>query len=136
MISADRNNAPGLTGRGIMACLLGMLGMGMLIQYSDVIVGVAFASEHTLALPAIWMLALLSALSGVIFLLRRSRLLSRAEMLCVVFCMLISAPLMTQGFWHRFVAIVATNPRAGDFEKLDAMNDRLWPHGENVCLRA
>ena len=132
MISADRNNAPGLTGRGIMACLLGMLGMGMLIQYSDVIVGVAFASEHTLALPAIWMLALLSALSGVIFLLRRSRLLSRAEMLCVVFCMLISAPLMTQGFWHRFVAIVATNPRAGDFEKLDAMNDRLWPHGPEL----
>jgi len=128
----DHRMNPGLTPKAVMACLLGMLAMGMLIQYSDINVGVRFASEHTLALPAIWVLAALTALSGLVFLLTRWRLLSRAEMLCVVFCMLISAPLMTQGFWHRIVAIVATNPRAADFEKLDAMNDSLWPHGPNV----
>ncbi len=49
-----------------------------------------------------------------------------------MFAMLISAPLMTQGLWHRIVAIIATNPREADFEKLDAFNDKLWPHGPNM----
>ena len=115
-----------------MACLLAMLAMGVLIQYSDITIGMSFASEHTLALPAIWVFVPLSAVCGVIYLLTRWRVLSRAEMLCVMFCMLISAPLMTQGFWHRAVAVLATNPRMADFDKLDAMNDRLWPHGPNV----
>jgi len=128
----DNHTAPGLTPKSFMACLLGMLAMGMLIQYSDIAINVSFASEHTLALPAMWVFAVFSGLSGLLFLLTRWRLLTRAEMLCVLFCMLISAPLMTQGFWHRFVAIVSTNPRAPDFEKLDAMNDRLWPHGPNL----
>ena len=72
----DRTN-PGLTPKAVMACLLGMLATGMLIQYSDINVGVRFASEHTLALPAIWVLAALTALSGLVFLLTRWRLLSR-----------------------------------------------------------
>lgn len=122
----------GITPTSLMACLMAMLAMGMLIQYSDITVGVSFASEHALALPALWVLVPLLALGGVVFLLSRRHLLGRAELLCVVYCMLISAPLMSQGFWHRIVAIVATNPRMADFEKLDAMNDRLWPHGANL----
>jgi hypothetical protein len=128
----QQRSQPGLTLTSVMACLLGMLAMGMLIQYSDITVAISFASEHTLALPAIWTFAALSALCGVFFVLFKWRLLTRAELLCVMFCMLISAPLMTQGFWHRVVAIVATNPRAADFDKLDAMNDKLWPHGPNL----
>jgi hypothetical protein len=122
----------GITPASLMACLLAMLAMGMLIQYSDITIGVSFASEHALALPAIWVLVPLLALCGLSFFLARRHLLGRAELLCVIYCMLISAPLMTQGFWHRIVAIVATNPRMADFEKLDAMNDRLWPHGANL----
>ncbi len=127
---------PGFTPKSVMASLLGLLAMGMLIQYSDITIGVAFASEHALALPAIWVFVALAGLSGLLFLLTRWRLLSRAEMLCVLFSMLIGAPLMTQGFWHRMVSIVATNPRMADFEKLDAMNDRLWPHGPNLISDA
>ncbi len=128
----EPRTTPGLTPTAVMACLLAMLAMGMLIQYSDITIGMSFASEHTLALPAIWVFVALSAICGCIYLLTRWRILSRSEMLCVMFCMLISAPLMTQGFWHRFVSVLATNPRMADFDKLDAMNDRLWPHGPNV----
>jgi hypothetical protein len=111
---------------------MGMLATGMLIQYGDITVAVSFASEHTLALPAIWTFVAVSLFCGLLHRLTRLRLLTRAELLCVMFCMLISAPLMTQGFWHRVVAILATNPRMADFEKLDAMSDRLWPHGPNL----
>jgi hypothetical protein len=132
----DNGSMPGLTPTAVSACLLAMMGMGMLIQYSDITIGMAFASEHTLALPAIWVFMALSLICGAVYLSSRWRILSRAEMLCVMYCMLISAPLMTQGFWHRIVAVLATNPRMADFEKLDAMNDRLWPHGPNVLTGA
>ena len=46
--------------------------------------------------------------------------------------MLVAAPLLTQGFWHRIVSIVATNPRGADFDKMDATSDNLWPHGPNL----
>jgi len=122
----------GLTPTSVAASLFCLLAMGVLIQVSDVTVGVSFASEHTLALPAIWVACVVLALVGILRLLTRWHVITRAEMLCVVFCMLIGAPLMTQGFWHRIVAIVATNPRQPDFEKLDAISDRLWPHGPNL----
>lgn len=130
MSNASRPS-PGLTPTALIACLLAMMAMGMLIQYSDITIGLTFASEHALALPAFWVFVPLSLLCGGLFWITRWRVLSRAEFLCVMFCMLISAPLMSQGFWHRVVAILATNPRMADFEKLDAMNDRLWPHGPN-----
>ena len=128
--------APGLTAVSLTACLFGLLAMGMLIQFSDITVGITFASEHTLALPAVWVLAALLAVNAVFVALWRWRVLSRAELLCVLFCMLLAAPLMSQGFWHRVVSVLATNPRAADFEKLDAMNDRLWPHGRNLLGEA
>jgi len=136
MIREGKNYHPALTPKSLLASIFAMLAMGMLIQYSDVIVGVSFASEHTLALPAIWVFVPILFLSAAFFLLTRVRLLTRAEMLCVMYSMLISAPIMTQGFWHRFVAIIATNPRMADFDKLDAMNDKLWPHGPNLLQNA
>lgn len=122
----------GITPASVLASLFGMLAMGILIQISDINIGITFASEHTVALPAVWTLAVFLLINAVFVALFRWRVLTRAELLCVLFTMVISAPLMSQGFWHRVVAILASNPQAGDFDKLDAMNDRLWPHGQNL----
>jgi hypothetical protein len=43
---------------------------------------------------------------------------------------------MSGGFWTRIVAYTATIPRSADFEKLDALPDRLWPHGDNLLAGA
>jgi len=60
------------------------------------------------------------------------RLLSRAEVLCVLYAMLIAMPLMTQGFWHRFASITRTMPYDAQFSLLTAYSDKLWPHGKNL----
>jgi len=135
-VSAKTTTGRGLTLTSLSASLLGLLLTAMLTQFYDIVVGVSFSSEHTLALPAIWAFLFVMVISALGLLAGRLRLLDRAELICVLYVMLIGAPLMTQGFWHRFVAIVATNPRMGDFEKLDAMSDRLWPHGPNVVAGA
>lgn len=125
--------APGITPVSFAAGLFAMLAMAILIQLADVVLGITFTSEQTLALQAVWVIVLLSFISGAFYALTRIRLLTRTEMLCILFAMLIAAPLMTQGFWHRIVAVIATIPRTGDFEKADAYNDKLWPHGPNIA---
>ena len=122
----------GITLKSVPACLLALLLTAVLTQYFDIIVELTFASEHTLALPAIWAVFVLLLVSALMFGLFRFKILNRQELLCVLFFCLIAAPLMTQGFWHRYVAIIATNPMMGDFEKMDALSDRLWPHGANL----
>jgi hypothetical protein len=122
----------GLTPGSLFAGLLAMLLLSIVTHYAEVILGIAFPAEHSLALPALWVFMFMLLIVGVVKLVARVGLLTRQERLCVLYAMLIAAPLLTQGFWHRIIAIVATNPRAGDFEKMDAFNDKLWPHGPNV----
>jgi len=123
---------PGLTPISIAAAIFGLLATGILVQYSEVIALISFPAEHTLPVPVICVLLVLIGMIALFYTLARVKLLSRAEMLCVLYILLIAAPLMTQGFWHRFVSILATNPRDADFAKLDAMHDSLWPHGKNL----
>ncbi|MCX5659876.1 MAG: hypothetical protein NTW19_09160 [Planctomycetota bacterium] len=127
---------PGVTPVSLVAGFFAMLAMAILIQVADVVLGITFTSEQSLALQAIWVIVFLSMVSGAVYAVLRVRLLSRAEMLCILFAMLIGAPLMTQGFWHRIVAVIATIPRTADFEKADAYNDKLWPHGPNLAEAA
>ncbi len=124
--------AKGITATSLAAIVFGMFLMGMLIQHFEVNVSSAFLAEHALAVPAIMVIVLISLLAGTFRLVGRWQLLSKPEMLCILFALLLAAPLMTQGFWHRIVAITATIPRMGDFEKMDAFSDRLWPHGPNL----
>ncbi len=135
-MAQDSRYEAGLTAKGLAACLLGLLIAGIMTQYWDVVLGVPFASEHTIALPAVWALLAIGLVGVLGRVLTRARIFSRAEWLCVTFVLLIAVPLMTQGFWHRIVGVLATQPRMADFAKLDAMNDRLWPHGPNLLTGA
>ena len=123
---------PGITLPSVMASVFALLVMAILIQYAEIIVGLSYPAEHTLAIPGMVVFLCISLLGGLFYVTVRARLLTRAERLCVMYTILIAAPLMTQGFWHRIVSITATIPRMGDFKKIDAFSDRLWPHGENL----
>lgn len=127
---------PGLTPASVAAGLLGMLLTAIGTQYFEIVIALGFLTEHTLAIPAIWAMMFMVLLSGLGWSVFRFRLLTRAEYLVAVFMMLMAAPLMTQGFWHRIVAVVASNPRDADFNRVDAMNDKLWPHGANLLKDA
>jgi hypothetical protein len=123
---------PGITPRSLAAIVLTMLVTAILVQVSEILIGLTHPAEHTLAIPAVMTFLVLVLAAGGLELLARRRILTRPERLCVLFALLIGTPLMTQGFWHRIVAISSTIPRMGDFEKIDALSDRLWPHGPNL----
>ena len=134
-MSGARQYLAGLTPASLAAGFFSILLMSMLVQYGEVYISMSdmALAEHTLGVPAIWVGMLLLVVVALSYGVARLQILTRAELMCVIFAMLLAAPLMTQGFWHRIVAIISTIPRDGQhFDIIDAYNDALWPHGPNV----
>jgi hypothetical protein len=123
---------PAMTPRSFFASLFAMMATAVLINAVHVLLDAQTPGEHALVIPALWVFLFLLALSALVRACFRFRLLSRPELLCVLYSMLLSGPLMTQGFWHRVVAITTTLPRTGDFSKMDAFSDKLWSADLNL----
>lgn len=123
----------GVTIRSVCATLFAMVAMAVVLVFGETIDGsVRYFGMHILAVPALAaFLALLLAMGGY-YAVFRAPLLSRAELLCVLFSLLMAAPIMGMGFWSNFIWLSSTIPSQGDFEKMDAVSDRLWPHGPNL----
>ena len=57
---------PGLTPASLLASLFALLLTGMLVQYAEIVVGIAFPAEHTLAVPAIWAFLVVALVQRVV----------------------------------------------------------------------
>ena len=117
--------------------LLAILLTGASIQLGGVLMGTVSQGyeelgANALAIPVFWVFLTLLFLTALFKALARYQLLTRAELLCVLFAGLLAAPIMTVGFWRYLVPAVATFPRGEAFEHLDAINPNLWPHGPNL----
>ncbi len=132
-LGAEENLIPGITCRSVAASIFSMLVMGMYIQFAEVILSDGSAlAEKALPIPAIAVFLGLVLVCGGLYALGKWTLLSRQELLCVLFTMLLSAPMMTQGMWHRFVGLIAAPSHNSRFAYIDAYSDKLWPHGKNL----
>ena len=128
---------PGFTVTVFAACVAGLILTAVVIQNAEVLL--AFPTpvgEFPLALAGVWAFWGLCGVALLLGLPGRRRIFSGPQRLLILYVMLLAAPLITQGFWHRVVAVTATIPRGGDWEKLDALNDHLWPHGPNRLASA
>lgn len=132
-VAGGKRLVPGITPRSLVASVLCMLLAGIYTQYSMVIVAEGNQGpEMILPVPAMAVLLLLVIVGGILYRLFKVRMLTRAELLCVAFSMLIAVPIMTQGFWHRFLGLTSVPLRTASFDYLDAYSENLWPHGPNV----
>ena len=125
--------ARGITLRSFFACLTCLLLAGIYTQVTEVILATFEApAEQVLPITAMGVLLPLLLLGGLLYKLGRIRILNKAELLCIAFAMLMAVPMMTQGMWHRFFGLLAATPRTASFNYIDAMSDKLWPHGPNL----
>ena len=127
----------GITFRSVAVCCLSILLLAILIQFFEIIEGSFMSSQGSiaqspLAVPAILIFLILLIVGSLFRIVTRRQFLSRPEALCVLFSLLIAAPIMSTGFWNRFIGTMGAIPRSGDFEKMDVLSDKLWPHGENL----
>lgn len=127
----------GMTPRALVATVLCMLLAGMYTQYSMVILGEYYMiPEAAMPIPAFNAILLLLLLVGVFGALFKVRILTKAELVCVMFATVMSVPLMTQGFWHRFIGVTSAPLRNNSFDYIDAYSDTFWPHGPNILADA
>ncbi len=122
---------------GMCALIAALVACAALVQYGCVLLGVdSQIAEHVLPVPAIATVLALAALNAGILALTRRPMLSRAQLICVTWGVLLASPAFTQGFWHRFIGAVSTFARDEQFAYIDAMPDRLWPHGSDLLAGA
>jgi len=135
---AKSSYLPGVTPLSVATILSGLLIIGFMIQIGDVHAGASFMIGGLFALPLhpVMLVAPLTLISGLVYALKRKNIYTRAEMVCVLFALLLAPPIFTEGFWTYFVGGTVTIPQTSDMAKLDGLSDKMWPHGENLTVDA
>ncbi|MHB9024593.1 MAG: DUF6785 family protein [Armatimonadota bacterium] len=123
----------GLTLRSFIICIFSLLLMGMWIEYEELYnyYGGPLA-ENAPPNSAIGVIIILLVISAILYRFRRSFRLTTAELVVILSALLVAAPLMTQGMWHRFFGLVAAIPHNQDFKSYQSLSENLWPHGDNL----
>ena len=130
---ASKSTSSGLGLVGLAGLIAAVFLASVATQHLALILQVDVGQETSLPVTGIWVIVLLVGLNAFVGWARSGRsLLSRAQLVCVTGAVLMAAPLLTQGFWHRYVGTVTSYPREGQFQVIDALPDKLWPHGANL----
>jgi hypothetical protein len=125
---------PGMTFKSVTLALLGIVFMAVMSQIFGVFApgsGAPFG-EEAIPLTALISFSLLIAVGGVVYVATHYRILQPPEMLCVMYILLLAAPLLTTGFWRLMIASSASVVKAEDWEHYDSMSSKLWPHGADL----
>lgn len=117
----------------IIAALFAVALTAMGIHWMEMELGLDYASEAVMAVPALWVMLVVVLAVTVGRQLVRRQMLNRQQLLAMAFAAVLAAPVCTQGFWHRMFGIITTLPRGGEVAKMEAMSDRLWPHGPDLA---
>lgn len=127
----------GLTARSVLVVLFGILASALCVQFYEIIEasGNAIGSQG-LPVAAFMIYVPLLVLGAGFTLLARTQFLTRAELLCVLFSLLIATPLVSSGFWMMLIGPLGTLPKTAYFEVYDALPERIWPHSANILSEA
>ena len=132
----SKPSIPGITVRSVAASILCMLVMGIAIQYSVIHLVLDVNTEPGLPTWAMTIFIALTLMASLFIAVFKMRILTRAELVCILFTLLISTCMMTQGTWHRITTFGMGMPRYSNWPIMDAYNDKLWPHGANILDKA
>lgn len=124
----------GLTFRSFIVCIFALLLMGMWNEYEIMYLGGNSLLENSPPSGAVTTLIVVVLICALLYRFRKSLGLITAELVCIYTALLVAAPLMTQGLWHRLFGLIAALPHGQDFKSYEALPLELWPHGENLCF--
>ena len=122
----------GLTLRSFFVCLFALLLMGAWVEYEECFLSGGPLAENSPPNSAVTVILVVLAISGLLYLLRKPLGLAKPEMVFIYAALLVAAPLMTQGMWHRLFGLLVSLPRDADFKSYESLPASLWPHGDNL----
>lgn len=136
----SRRAQPTFTFRAGAIGIASMVALAMWVHYHEVLAPMRhILAENSPPAGAVGILFGVMAVGGLVTWISR-RLgrqngagLSSGELLVVYTMLITSAPLMSQGMWHRFLGLVVAVPHnAHNMRLVDAYSEKLWPHGEHL----
>ena len=122
----------GLTLRSFVITIVALFAMGMWIQYEEVHAPGGPLGENAPPNSAVGIILILLLISSLLYRFRRSLRLVAAELVVIYAALIVAAPLMSQGIWHRFPGLLAGIPHEQDFKSYESLPPMLWPHGKNL----
>ena len=117
----------GLTLRAVVIAIVAMLVMGIWIEYEELYCSGGPLAENSPPNSAVGVIWGLVILSGLLYKFRKSLRLITAELVVIYSALILSAPLMTQGFWHRIFGLATAIPHHQDFKSYESLPPMLWP---------
>lgn len=128
-----RRARSGLTVRSFVVAVFALLLMGIWIEYEEMYNAYGGPlAENSPPNSAVGVICALLVISGLLYTVHRSLRLVTAELVVIYSALVLAAPLMTQGLWHRVFGLVAAIPHHQDFRSYDSLPSMLWPHGPNL----
>lgn len=131
--SGDKSQTTrGMTLRSFFVCIFALFLMGAWIELEECYFNGGPLAENSPPNSAIGVILLVMLISAGLYGLRRKLRLSAPELVFIYSALLIAAPLMTQGMWHRIFAVTASIPNNQDWKTLESLPSNLWAHGDNL----
>tara|TARA_B100000809_G_scaffold86634_1_gene84990 strand:+ start:1143 stop:3755 length:2613 start_codon:yes stop_codon:yes gene_type:complete len=132
-MSYTRDNARrGLTLRSVVITIVALFAMAVWIQYEEVHATGGPLGENAPPNSAVGIILILLLISSLLYRLRRSLRIVTAELVVIYAALIVAAPLMSQGIWHRFPGLLAGIAHEQDFKSYESLPPMLWPHGDNL----
>ncbi|MEO5368418.1 MAG: hypothetical protein H7831_19095, partial [Magnetococcus sp. WYHC-3] len=126
--------ARGLTFRSLIVCLVSLLLTGVWIEYEELYNAYGGPlAENSPPNSAVGVILVVMGIGSALYALRRSLRLVTAELVVIYAALVLAAPIMSQGMWHRLFGLVAAIPHNSDFKSYESLPPMLWPHGPNLC---
>lgn len=125
------------TFRALAVGVCAMIFMGMWIQYHEVLAPSSnIIAENSPPAGAVGVFIGVLLIGALVSWAGRGMRLAKGEFLVVYTMLVVSAPLMSQGMWHRFLGLVVSIPRSQDNMPLvDSYSEKLWPHGAHILAQ-
>ena len=123
-----------MTFKSVCLSLLALLVIAEMSQFFGATTAGSGAPFGTEAIPlnALITFVLVLLLAGGFYAATRRRLLQPGETLCIMYVLLLAAPLQTTGFWRYMLGAAESVVKEGDWEHYDALSPMLWPHGDDL----
>ncbi|MCG3147201.1 MAG: hypothetical protein PCFJNLEI_00639 [Verrucomicrobiae bacterium] len=122
----------GVTLRSVVIAIVAMFVMGIWIEYEELYCAGGPLAENSPPNSAVGVIWALLIIGGLLYKVRKSFRLVTAELVVIYSALILSAPLMTQGLWHRIFGLVTSIPHHQDFKSYESLPPMLWPHGDNL----
>src|ERR1051325_11612630 len=130
----ERVEHRGLTLRSFIVCIVALFTMAIWIEYEELYNNYGGPlSENSPPNSAVGVICILLVISAALYHLRKPLRLVTAELVVIYSALVLAAPLMTQGMWHRFFGLLAGIPHSQDFKTYESLPSMLWPNGPNLC---